>query len=74
VVDPCACLTMNGVGEPCAGEPHARFDRGPLADAEPVLVEMGDKAASPAPDTRYTNAKPAAYLTARNLAVGDGTS
>jgi hypothetical protein len=27
----CACLTMNGVGEPCAGEPHARFDRGPLA-------------------------------------------
>ena len=22
----CACLAMNGVGEPCAGEPHARFD------------------------------------------------
>ena len=21
---------MNGVGKPCAGEPHARFDRGPL--------------------------------------------
>ena len=21
---------MNDVGEPCAGEPHARFDRGPL--------------------------------------------
>jgi hypothetical protein len=20
-----ACLTMNGVGEPCAGEPHARL-------------------------------------------------
>ena len=27
----CACLAMNGVGEPCAGEPHARFDWGPLA-------------------------------------------
>lgn len=27
----CACLTVNGVGEPGAGEPHARFDRGPLA-------------------------------------------
>ena len=27
----CACLTVNDVGEPCAGEPHARFDRGPLA-------------------------------------------
>ena len=26
-----ACAAMNGVGEPCAGEPHARFDRGPLA-------------------------------------------
>ena len=31
----CACLTMNGVGEPCAGEPHARFDRGPLASRRP---------------------------------------
>ena len=29
-MDTCACLTMNGVGKPCAGEPHARFDRGPL--------------------------------------------
>ena len=27
----CACLAVNDVGEPCAGEPHARFDRGPLA-------------------------------------------
>ena len=26
-----ACLAVNGVGKPCAGEPHARFDRGPLA-------------------------------------------
>ncbi len=27
----CACLAVNGVGKPGAGEPHARFDRGPLA-------------------------------------------
>jgi RNA-directed DNA polymerase len=27
----CARLPVNDVGEPCAGEPHARFDRGPLA-------------------------------------------
>src|SRR6266536_202664 len=27
----CACLAVNGVGKPCAGEPHARFDGGPLA-------------------------------------------
>ena len=32
----CACLTMNDVGEPCAGEPHARFDRGPLAGGPPM--------------------------------------
>jgi hypothetical protein len=24
----CACLTVNDVGKPCAGEPHARFDGG----------------------------------------------
>ncbi len=22
----CACHAVNGVGEPCAGEPHARFE------------------------------------------------
>src|SRR5260370_28329976 len=26
----CACPAMNGVGEPCAGEPHARLDWGRL--------------------------------------------
>jgi hypothetical protein len=26
---------MNGVGKPCAGEPHARFDRGPLGRLTP---------------------------------------
>ena len=29
----CACLTVNDVGEPCAGEPHARFDGGAEDDA-----------------------------------------
>jgi RNA-directed DNA polymerase len=28
----CACAAVNDVGKPCAGELHARFDRGPLAD------------------------------------------
>jgi hypothetical protein len=31
----CACLAVNGVGKPGAGEPHARFDRGPLAKRQP---------------------------------------
>ena len=35
VLGDCACLTMNGVGKPCAGEPHARFDRGPLERLKP---------------------------------------
>jgi hypothetical protein len=26
----CACLAVNGVGKPGAGEPHTRFDRGRL--------------------------------------------
>ena len=25
-----ACLAVNDVGKPCAGDPHARFERGPL--------------------------------------------
>jgi hypothetical protein len=25
-----ACTGVNGVGKPCAGERHARFERGPL--------------------------------------------
>ena len=32
----CACITVNDVGEPCAGEPHARFDRGALATRDGV--------------------------------------
>ena len=27
----CACLAVNDVGKPCAGEAHARIDKGPLA-------------------------------------------
>src|SRR3954468_17614729 len=59
----CACLTMNGVGEPCAGEPHARFDRGPLARiiAAESTSRMGDKR-EPRPASA-TRTEPAAYLT-----------
>jgi hypothetical protein len=31
----CARLTVNGVGEPCAGEPHARFDGRGLDTEQP---------------------------------------
>jgi hypothetical protein len=58
---------MNDVGEPCAGEPHARFDRGPLARPFP----WRDGIHAPARETGGTepvrptgHAKPAAYLTA----------
>ncbi len=33
----CACLRMNDVGKPCAGEPHARIDRGPLGRLTPIV-------------------------------------
>ena len=58
-----ACLTVNGVGEPGAGEPHARFDRGPLvrmADSE----KMGDEAQALRP-RHHAATEPAAYLTGR---------
>jgi hypothetical protein len=29
----CACTGVNGVGKPCAGERHARIERGPLGKA-----------------------------------------
>ena len=57
---------MNGVGEPCAGEPQARFDRGPLA-----RTPQGETEHAPAPETGGTepvrptgHTEPAAYLTA----------
>jgi hypothetical protein len=31
----CACLAVNEVGKPGAGEPHARFDRGSLLKRQP---------------------------------------
>ena len=62
----CACLTMNGVGEPCAGEPHARFDRGPLGR----LTPRRDGTHAPTRETggtepirRTGHTEPAAYLT-----------
>jgi hypothetical protein len=65
-----ACLTMNGVGEPCAGEPHARFDRGPLGKATTTVTEMGEKPAGLRPTSRHRVPEPAAYLT---VMACDGT-
>jgi hypothetical protein len=54
---------MNDVGEPCAGEPHARFDRGPLARG--TAHETG-KTRKPRPSVSIAcpDQQPAAYLTA----------
>ena len=49
----CACLTMNDVGEPCAGEPHARFDRGPLAKRATGSTETDEKPYGPASGTGH---------------------
>ena len=62
----CACLTMNGVGKPCAGEPHARFDRGPLGRLTPrrdgiTCTQRETDGTEPIRRTGYT--EPAAYLT-----------
>jgi hypothetical protein len=60
-----ACLAVNDVGKPCAGDPHARFERGPLAKRID-RAEKGEKAAAQHP-TPGTNDQPAAYLTTKRL-------
>ena len=62
---------MNDVGEPCAGEPHARFDRGPLAATTtkrgPLVpgrcAEKRHPMAWSGPQPQQTSSKPVAYLT-----------
>jgi len=62
---------MNNVGKPCAGEPHARFDRGPLGRVTHVAGTAGLgpvrwKATTMAwsrPELQQSSVKPAAYLT-----------
>src|SRR6266536_1471119 len=44
----CACLTVNDVGKPGAGEPHARFDRGPLAKQQPWRAGIDAPTGKPA--------------------------
>jgi hypothetical protein len=51
----CACLAVNDVGKPGAGEPHAQFDRGPLAKQQPR------RAGTHAPTGKPTGLSPAAY-------------
>jgi len=54
---------MNDVGEPDAGEPHVRFDRGPLARG-PRTVRMGTtRKPRPSVSTHGPDQQPAAYLT-----------
>jgi hypothetical protein len=65
-----ACAAVNDVGKPCAGELHARFDRGPLADrgqGEPTRATVG-KPAGLSPDTYSTgNQRPTSPPSTRRL-------
>jgi uncharacterized protein (DUF1778 family) len=59
---------VNGVGKPCAGEPHARFERGPLGTAgDDVEDTKKDQSDDPSLGHRQSSmssiAQPAAYLT-----------
>src|SRR5215218_6790562 len=56
-----ACLAVNDVGKPCAGDPQARFERGRWR-SETDQAEMGEKATAQHP-TPGTDDQPAAYLT-----------
>ena len=60
---PGACPAMNDVGKPCAGEPHARFERGPLAKRR-HLRETGEKPTGqrPVPAATTTNQRPTTLM------------
>ena len=59
----CACLTVNDVGEPCAGEPHARFDRGPLGRRSRSWPRRAMNLRACARRRVHRSTEPAAYLT-----------
>jgi hypothetical protein len=60
---------VNGVGKPCAGEPHARFERGGLLGTAGEYIGDTKKDQSDDPSLghrqspMYSIAQPAAYLT-----------
>ena len=57
---------MNDVGEPCAGEPHARFERGPLARRASTAkrnTRTRRETRGTGPARLPANEQPAAYLT-----------
>src|SRR3954453_16075385 len=70
-----ACLTVNDVGEPCAREPHARFERGPLAKrtlkARPKRAPDGKPPGlSPAAYKRTTSQRPTSRRVWHMLSAG----
>src|SRR5262249_20351184 len=59
---------MNDVGKPCAGEPHARFERGPLAEeADTVIAGTRTERETHRTERRHRHQppEPAAYLASR---------
>ena len=69
---------MNDVGEPCAGEPHARFDRGPLADQhtmdETNEQPEGQRSVPPTVLQRQRPTSPKSEAIAKPAAVSGGLS
>ena len=55
--DACACQPVNDVGEPCAGEPHARFDAAAGGNPGPVGPSRAVRGRLP-PTLRRTSAMP----------------
>ena len=49
---------MNDVGKPCAREPHARFDRGPLANLATNEMDEQPTGQRPVPEATQDNQRP----------------
>jgi hypothetical protein len=64
----CVCQTVNDVGEPCAGEPHARFDAAAGGNPGPV----GHAARSPDTSRRPYKATRKVWRSASRFSRGAG--
>ncbi len=53
---------MNDVGKPCAREPHARFDRGPLANLATNEMDEQPTGQRPVPKATQDNQRPTSPL------------
>ena len=62
---------MNDVGKPCAGEPHARFERGPLANLATNEMDEKPQGQRPVPEATQDNQRPTSPVAFTSIELRD---